>query len=368
MAIKMKYMDQALSLAMLALGHVSPNPAVGCVIVKDRLVVGKGYTQPPGSAHAEVVALRDAGEQTRGAKLYTTLEPCCHYGRTPPCTQAIIEAGIKEVEIAILDPNPLVNGNGLAALKKAGIKVKVGKGARPAQEIIAAYQKFITTGEPFVTAKFAMSLDGKIATRTGNSQWISNEESRRHVHYLRYTSDAVLVGVNTILADDPQLTNRCSIRGGVAKRQPLRVILDAYGQTPVNAKIFREPGTVLMAVSNKIEKSRIEAYLDAGAEVVLFPSKKGKVDVARLLKILGERQIANILVEGGGTVLGYLFDHKLVDKVVAYIAPLVIGGKTATTAVKGTGAAMLSDAVKLDNVKSRFFNGDVMISAYVRKD
>jgi len=363
----MKYMQQAISLAMLALGHTSPNPAVGCVIVKDNKIVGKGYTQPPGSAHAEIVALKEAGEKARGAKLYTTLEPCCHYGRTPPCTQAIIAAGIKEVHAAILDPNPLVKSKGKAELEKAGIKVKVGEDAEVVREILSPYLKFITTGEPFVTVKFAMSLDGKIATRKGDSRWISSEESRRFVHYLRYTNDAIMVGVNTVLTDDPQLTYRCCARGGVVKRQPLRVVLDASGQTPVTAKIFHEPGSTLMAVGENISAARKKAYLKAGAEVMVLPSKRGLVDVSALLQALGARQISSVLVEGGSTVLGSFIDGRLADKVVAFIAPVVIGGKKATTAVGGTGAALIVDALKLENVKSRFFNGDVMISGYVSK-
>ena len=202
-------MERAISLAKLALGQVSPNPAVGAVIVKDDDVIGQGYTQPPGSSHAEIMALKEAGERARGAVMYVTLEPCCHYGRTPPCTKAIIAAGIKEVHAAMIDPNPLVNGKGLKELEKAGIKTFLGEHADDASEIIESYVKFITTGRPFVTIKFAMSLDGKIATRSGDSKWISSDESRRYVHFLRYTSDAVMVGVNTVLIDDPQLTSRC---------------------------------------------------------------------------------------------------------------------------------------------------------------
>ncbi len=354
-------------MAVLALGHVSPNPAVGCVIVKDGTVVGKGYTQPPGQAHAEIVALNEAGDKARGAVLYTTLEPCCHHGRTPPCTKAIIDAGIKDVHAAMLDPNPIVNGKGKAELEKAGIPVTVGEGIETAREITATYTKFITTGEPFVTAKFAMSLDGKIATRTGDSKWISSEESRRFVHYLRYTADAILVGVNTVMTDNPQLTFRACARGGIAKRQPLRVIADATGLTPISARIFHEPGSVLMAVGEKIDPVKKQGYLDAGADVIVLPSKRGLVDLAVLFKTLGARQVSNVLVEGGSTVLGSVFDAGLVDKVVVFVAPIIIGGKQATTAVGGKGTAEMVNALKLDNVKSRFFNGDVMISGYVRK-
>ncbi|MDD5190601.1 MAG: bifunctional diaminohydroxyphosphoribosylaminopyrimidine deaminase/5-amino-6-(5-phosphoribosylamino)uracil reductase RibD [Dehalococcoidales bacterium] len=360
-------MTEAISLAMLAMGHVSPNPAVGCVIVKNGAVVGKGYTQPPGSAHAEIVALTEAGELAKGATLYTTLEPCCHYGRTPSCTKAVINAGIKEVHAAMLDPNPVVCGKGKEELETAGIKVILGECAEQAADITAAYTKYITTGEPFITAKFAMSLDGKIATRTGDSKWISSEESRRFVHYLRYTSDAILVGVNTILVDDPQLTYRLCTRGGIAKRQPLRIILDTLGQTPVTSRIFHEPGSVLMAVGDEIAPAQKKAYLKAGAEVMVLPSKRGLVDLAALFKSLGARQIASVLVEGGSTVLGSLFDAGLVDKVFAFIAPTIIGGKTAVTAVGGKGTAEMIDAIKLEQVNTRLFNGDFMVCGHVRK-
>ena len=212
-------MGQALSLAKLALGQVSPNPAVGAVVVKNDTVVGQGYTQPPGSWHAEISALKQAGEKARGSVMYVTLEPCCHYGQTPPCTQTIIDAGITEVHLAMIDPNPLVSERGKNELEKEGIKVYAGEHEEEAREINEAYIKFITTGIPFVTAKFAMSLDGKIATGSGDSKWISGEEARKYVHNLRYTADAIMAGVNTILADDPQLTTRCcGGRGGIARK------------------------------------------------------------------------------------------------------------------------------------------------------
>lgn len=216
-------MEQALSLARLAVGEVSPNPAVGAVIVRNGEVIGQGYTQPPGLPHAEIVALKQAGDRSRGSELYVTLEPCCHYGRTPPCTKAIIEAGIKEVHFAMIDPNPIVAGKGKAELEKSGIKTYVGEGEAAANEINEAYVKYITAGMPFVTAKFALSLDGKIATRTGDSRWISGEESRKYVHYLRYAADAIMVGVSTVVIDDPSLTTKCcGGRGGTAMKQPLR--------------------------------------------------------------------------------------------------------------------------------------------------
>ena len=357
-------MEQAISLAKMALGQTSPNPAVGAVVVKKGVVVGQGYTQPPGSWHAEVVALKQAGEKARGGVMYVTLEPCCHYGRTPPCTQAIIAAGIKEVHMATIDPNPLVTGKGKEELERAGIKVYVGEHEEEAREIIEAYAKFITTGKPFVTAKFAMSLDGKIATRSGDSKWISGGEARRYVHYLRYISDAIMVGVNTVLTDDPQLTVRCGETGGTAKKQPLRVIVDSNGRTPVKASVFHEPGKTMLALGKNLTPRQQEGYTRVGAELLVLPSEGGKVDLAGLLKVLGERGITSVLVEGGGILLGSLFDSGLVDKVVAFIAPVIIGGEGAKTAVGGKGVDKVIDCIKIERVTTRTFERDLMISGY----
>ncbi|MDO9333628.1 MAG: bifunctional diaminohydroxyphosphoribosylaminopyrimidine deaminase/5-amino-6-(5-phosphoribosylamino)uracil reductase RibD [Dehalococcoidales bacterium] len=364
----MDYMAQALSLAKLALGHVSPNPAVGAVIVKNRKVIGQGYTQPPGYAHAEIMALKEAGERARGATLYVTLEPCCHYGRTPPCTKAIISAGITHVHAAMIDPNPVVGGKGKTELEKAGIRVNIGEHEDEAREIIQTYAKYITTKIPFVTAKFAMSLDGKIATRTGDSKWISSEESRRYVHYLRFTHDAIMVGVNTVLTDDPQLTVRCCSHGGMSHEQPLRVIVDSEGKTPTTSKVFEAPGNVLMAVSEDISPVRKRAYKRAGAEVVTLPARRGQVDLSALLVALGERQITSVLAEGGGRLLGSLFDRRLVDKVIVFIAPIVIGGRQAKTPVAGKGVENVIDSIKLERMRTRSLNGDVIISGYIGKE
>jgi diaminohydroxyphosphoribosylaminopyrimidine deaminase/5-amino-6-(5-phosphoribosylamino)uracil reductase len=361
----MDYMEQALSLAGLAVGQVSPNPAVGAVIVKDGKVVGQGYTQPPGSAHAEIVALEQAGDAARGSVMYVTLEPCCHQGRTPPCTEAIIAAGVAVVHMAMLDPNPLVSGNGEKELRKRGIGTFVGDHEEESRKINEAYIKYITTKVPFITAKFAMSLDGKIATRSGDSRWISNAESRRYVHSLRHVSDAVIVGVNTVLADDPQLTCRCGERGGVIKEQPLRVIADTNGRTPVTAQIFDEPGRALIALGEGVKPEVIDSFRSRDADVVVLPSSEGLIDLELLLKELGKREIISVLVEGGGTLLGYMFDHRLVDKVVAFIAPVIIGGREAETAVGGKGAEKIADSIRLERVTTVECNGDVMVSGYV---
>jgi len=362
----MDYMQQALSLARLAQGQVSPNPAVGAVVVQNDVVVGQGYTQPIGSWHAEVVALNQADNKARGAALYVTLEPCCHHGRTPPCTGAIIAAGITEVHLSMLDPNPLVSGRGKDELEKAGIKTFVGEHEEESVEINEAYTKYITTGKPFVTAKFAVSLDGKIATRSGDSRWISGEESRKYVHNLRYTADAVMAGVNTVLADDPQLTARsCGGRGGTARKQPIRVIVDSKGRTPLTARVFRQPGKTLLILGRVTTPEEKALFAQVGAEVLELPSVEGRVDLEELLKELGKRDITNVLVEGGGVLLGSLFDNGLVDKVTAFIAPIIIGGNEAKTAVGGEGFDKVADSPRLERIRVEKFGEDLMVSGYV---
>jgi len=362
----MKYMGQALSLARLALGQASPNPAVGAVVIKKGTVVGQGYTQPPGSHHAEVLALKQAGEAARGSVMYVTMEPCAHYGRTPPCTEAIISAGIRGVHMAMLDPNPIVSGRGKDQLEQKGIRTYLGEDAEEAKEVNEAYIKFITTGLPFITAKFAISLDGKIATRTGNSRWISGPESRKYVHCLRYTSDAIMAGANTVIADDPHLTTRCSGgKGGTARKQPLRVIVDGEGRTPLTARVFNEPGETLLALGRAAKSEERAAFTKAGAEILELPAAEGQVDLGKLLEALGKREITSILVEGGGILLGSLFDQGLVDKVIAFIAPVIIGGAEAKTAVAGRGVDQVAESFRLEGMKVEKLGDDLMVSGYV---
>ena len=360
------FMECALSLAGLALGYTSPNPAVGAVVVRDGVVVGLGHTQPLGSVHAEIMALRQAGSRAKGATMYVTLEPCCHHGRTPPCTQAIIDAGIAEVHVALIDPNPLVSGEGLKMLEKVGIKTFVGQCEEEVQEINEGYIKFITTGMPFVIAKFAMSLDGKIATQNGDSKWISGEESRKFVYYLRHIVDAVMVGANTVVADDPQLSARgCSGKGGKTKLQPLRVIVDGKGRTPLSARIFEEPGKTLVAVAKPLNAKAAEGFRKTGAEIVELPAEKDVIDLGELLRLLGKREVTSVLVEGGSGLFGSLFDRGLVDKVLAFISPIIIGGDGAKSAVGGNGVNTVVEALRLNRVKIIEFGDDILISGYV---
>ncbi|MDP7525217.1 MAG: bifunctional diaminohydroxyphosphoribosylaminopyrimidine deaminase/5-amino-6-(5-phosphoribosylamino)uracil reductase RibD, partial [Dehalococcoidales bacterium] len=329
----MDYMKQALSLAKLALGQVSPNPAVGAIVVRDSEVVGQGYTQPPGSQHAEVMALNQAEGKTQGSTMYVTLEPCRHQGRTDPCTQSIIDAGVTEVHLAMLDPNPLMSGRGEDELAREGVKTFLGEHEEEARDINEAYIKFITTGMPFVTVKFAASLDGKIATKSGDSQWISGSEARKYVHYLRYTTDAIMAGANTVIVDNPRLTCRYAGKGGEVKKQPLRVIVDGRGRTPPLAQVFNESGKAIMALAASAEYDRKQAFSQVGTEVLELPSQDGMLDLKSLLEALGERDVTSVLVEGGGILLGSLFDYGLVDKVIAFVSPVIIGGEESKTPV-----------------------------------
>ena len=362
------HMECALSLARLARGYSSPNPAVGAVAVKDGQVVGMGYTQPVGGPHAEVVALAQAGDKARGASLYVTLEPCCHFGRTPPCTRAIIDAGIAEVHVALVDPNPVVSGRGLAELNAAGIKTCVGAHEREACEINEAYLKYMATGIPFVIAKFAMSLDGKIATKTGDSRWISNDQARCYVHGVRHTVDAVMIGVNTLITDDPKLTARgCGGKSGITAKQPLRIIVDGTGRAPVDAQVFTQPGRTLVAWTEPVDEVKRQQLEALGVEIVVLPGSEGLVDLEAVLRAVGDRQVSTVLLEGGSELLGYAFDHGLVDKVLAFIAPMIIGSSDGRTAVGGVGAQTIAEALSLERVEVKSFADNVLVSGYVKK-
>ncbi len=359
------HMERALELARGALRAAAPHAGVGCVIVKDGVVVGEGATLPNRSSHAETVALTQAGEAARGASMYVSLEPCSHYGRTPPCSTAIIDAGIAEVHIATLDPNPLVSGRGKAEMEQAGIRIAIGEMEREARRVHEAFFKWITTGLPFVYAKFASTLDGKIATSTGESKWITGEEARSRVHRLRAAADAVMVGYNTAHRDDPRLT----ARNGDAPlpHQPLRVVVDSKGRMSPEARMLAEPGDTLVAVTKSAPKTARRALESAGAKVVVLPTADGKVDLRALLKDLGDREIGSVLVEGGGELLGSFFTQGLVDKLFAFLALVIIGGRHAPTSVAGTGFAELSKALRLRDVEVERVGDDLLVSGYLRQ-
>ena len=356
-------MRRALALARQAVGSVSPNPAVGAVVVRDGVIVGEGFTRPPGQGHAEIGALAQAGSRAKGATLYTTLEPCCHYGRTPPCTDAIIAAGIGQVIAAAIDPNPQVAGKGMAALQAAGIATAFAEidGVR---ELYEAFAKHIATGQPFVTAKFAMSLDGKIATYSGDSQWITGPQARARVQRLRRESDAIMVGINTLLADDPLLTAR-EPDGSPRPAQPLRVVLDSHCRTPPTARMLGEPGATLIATVPEAPAEAAAGLRAAGAEVLpVAADAAGMVDIGEVLAELGRRGIVSLLVEGGGITLGTLFDRGLVDKVYVFIAPVIIGGRQAASPIEGHGAARMAEAWPVTQTRMEQIGPDWLIVGY----
>ena len=333
------YMRQALKLARTRAGLTNPNPTVGAVVVKGGKVIGAGCHEKCGFPHAEVNALKSAGNKANGADLYVTLEPCCHFGRTPPCTEAIINAGIKRVVIAMKDPNPINNGKGSGKLRKAGISIVTGILKEDAEVLNRPYIKFIKEKIPYVTLKMAQSLDGKIATRTGDSKWITSEESRRYVNRLRGRVDAVMVGSNTILKDDPSLV--CKIPGS---KQPLRIVAGGMFKIPSSAKILS---------NTKI------------SEVLIATGPNGRVDLRKLLKKLGKAGIMHLLVEGGGELAASFIKERLVDQYLFFIAPKIIGGKDAVTSVEGTGIKNIREAVMLKNASVKRFGEDILIEAYV---
>lgn len=360
----MDYVRRALALARQA-GRVSPNPAVGAVLVRDGRVLGEGFTQPPGGPHAEVVALEQAGESARGATLYTSLEPCCHQGRTPPCTRAIIAAGVVEVHFPLLDPDVHARGRGRDELVAAGIAVQVGKGEDEARRLYEDYIKHRTTGLPFVIAKFAASLDGRIAAPSGESRWISGPEAREWAHRLRTEVDAILCGANTVVVDDPELTARPG--GQEAARQPLRVVADSRGRTPAGARVLRGPGRTLIATSDRSQPIWRVTMEAAGAEVLVLPRQGDSLDLGALLRALAQRDVLALLVEGGGVLIGALFDQGLVDKVQAIIAPMIVGASDAPAAVAGQGARRLAEVWRLRAVTVERLGEDILVTGYPEK-
>ena len=358
------YMREALRIARHAEGRTSPNPLVGAVIVRDGRVIAEGWHRKAGTPHAEIHALRMAGELARGATLYVTLEPCSHYGRTGPCAKAVAEAGIARVVVAMQDPNPKVAGRGMAMLREAGVEVRCGVLAEEAARLNEVFLHWITTGLPFVALKTAMTLDGKIATRTGDSQWITGEPARLRVHELRDMYDAILVGIGTVLHDDPSLTTRLPDRQG---KNPLRVVLDSMARTPLSARLLTDGAApTLIAVTTRAPQERVEALRQAGAEVLVC-GEGAQVDAEALLRALGAREISSVLVEGGGSVNEALLAARLVDKVYAFVAPKLVGGRDALTPVEGVGAERLSDAVTLTGLAAETVGEDVLLTGYVRK-
>jgi diaminohydroxyphosphoribosylaminopyrimidine deaminase / 5-amino-6-(5-phosphoribosylamino)uracil reductase len=364
-----QFMQEALALAAQARGRTSPNPMVGSIVVKDGRVVGRGYHAKAGAPHGEVAALEDAGVQAKGATLYITLEPCCHYGggkRTPPCTKAIIAAGIQRVVAAMRDPNPLVSGQGLEELRQSGIEVKLSVLEAEAAALNEVFIKYITTKRPFVLLKVAASLDGKIATVTGESRWITNERSRLLVHQLRDQVDAVMVGINTVLRDDPLLTTRLPGGGG---RDPMRIVVDTHLRTPCEARLLAASATActLIATSRAAPREKQLQLEAAGAKVLVVEGDGPGVSLGLLMDQLGTMQVTSILLEGGGELHCSALRAGIVDKVLYFLAPKLIGGRSAPMAIGGEGFARLEEAVTLEKMHVRQLDDDLLIEGYVRR-
>lgn len=353
------YMKLALRLAKR--GRTSPNPMVGAVIVKDGVVIGKGYHPRAGEPHAEVFALRGAGEAAKGATMYVTLEPCCHIGRTPPCTDAIKQAKIARVLAAMVDPDPKVAGIGLDCLKRAGIDAHFGLCEREARQINEAYIKHRTTGMPLVILKSAMSLDGKIATRTGDSKWITNERSRAFAHRIRRDVDAIVVGGNTARTDDPRLTARV----GRNTYYPTRVIVTESGNLPESLSMLCEDGQCIIAASKNANAGSLRKLGKAGARILTLADHCGRASMADLMRQLAEMGHLSVLIEGGGEVAASALEERVVDKVLFFYAPRIIGGRDAVSSIGGIGAETIAGSITLERTRIRRFGTDIALEGYI---
>jgi diaminohydroxyphosphoribosylaminopyrimidine deaminase / 5-amino-6-(5-phosphoribosylamino)uracil reductase len=361
-----EYMLRALELAERGAGLASPNPVVGAVVATAGQIVGEGWHEGPGTAHAEVVALRAAGDRARGATLFTTLEPCVHHGRTPPCTEAIVEAGVTRVVAAARDPNPMVDGRGFARLQTRGIAVGEGLLADRAERQIEAFAKHVRTGLPFVVLKLAATLDGKVAARDGSSRWITGESARNEVHRMRARADAIMVGAGTALADDPSLTVRLAGRRG---RDPLRVLVDAGGRVPATGRLFQGEAPTLVATTDRAPAHRREQWGASGAEVWVLPeASAGAVALGELMTGLGKRDRQMVMLEGGPTLAWSAVRDGFVDQLVLFLAPVLVGGSAAPGILGGEGIAPIGEALEVEIVAVDRVGKDVRVEARVHRD
>ena len=358
------YMKMALALAAKGMGYTSPNPMVGAVVVKEGRVVGKGWHQAVGGPHAEVHAIDDAGEEARGATLYVTLEPCNHTGKTPPCTEKILKAGIKRVVMAMDDPNPDVRGGGKGYLHSQGVQVDSGVCETEARKLNECFVKFVTTKRPFVTLKCASTLDGRIATRTGDSKWISGPSSRRFVHELRHASDAILVGINTVKTDDPSLTTRLEEMRG---HDPMRVILDTRLSINKDAKVLRleSCSDTLIVCGKSATQSKKKELEGQGIKIVEMAEKNGWIDLDALMDSLGKMSVVSLLIEGGSRVIASALAAGIVDKVLFFYGPKILGGDDGIPICKGDGPDKMENCLQVKTMKVRRFDADVMIEGYL---
>lgn len=350
------WMRRALQLAENGAGRVSPNPMVGCVIVKGDRAIGEGWHERCGGLHAERNALKNCSEDPSGATMYVTLEPCCHWGRTPPCTDAILEKKIGRVVVGCMDPNPLVAGKGAEILRGAGVEVITGVCEEECRRVNEVFFHYITHHTPFVVLKYAMTLDGKIAAYTGNSQWVTGEAARAHVHATRNRLSGIMVGIGTVLADDPLLT--CRMEGG---RNPVRIICDSHARIPPESQIIRTAGDVKTIIAVTEKNNRADVLEKAGAQILVCAAKENRVDLADLMRRLGDEGIDSVLLEGGSALAFSALETGIVRKVQAYIAPKIIGGAAAKTPVGGTGFANMADALPLAHARVTPLGGDFLI-------
>ncbi|WP_148229435.1 bifunctional diaminohydroxyphosphoribosylaminopyrimidine deaminase/5-amino-6-(5-phosphoribosylamino)uracil reductase RibD [Carnobacterium sp. 17-4] len=357
-------MRMALDLARKGKGWTTPNPLVGAVIVKGGRVIGQGYHQKYGQPHAEVNAIVSAKKDVTGATLYVTLEPCSHFGKTPPCSDLLIDKNIKRVVVGTLDPNPLVAGKGIERLRSNGIEVVTGVLEEESQKLNEIFIKYIVTKEPFVVMKNAMSLDGKIATVTGESQWISGESSRKQVHSLRHELAGIMVGIETIIKDDPQLTSRT-----LNSRNPIRIVVDSQLRIPIASKVLtqQDKAKTIVATTKRANNEKLETLKQMGIEVIVTKEKYGRVDLQELMKVVGAKGIDSILLEGGATLNFSALEEGIVDKIQSYIAPKIIGGKEAKTAVEGAGVHSLKSAFQIDRMTPVMVGEDLFVEGYIVK-
>lgn len=356
------YMQKAIELALKGEGRVNPNPLVGAVIVKDNKIIGEGYHKKYGEWHAEVNAFNNATEDVEGATMYVTLEPCSHYGNTPPCARKIVEKKIKRVVIGAVDPNPLVAGNGIKILEENGIEVITGVLEKECNDMNYIFNKYITTKKPLVIMKTAMTLDGKIATSTGDSMWITGEEARKYVHKIRNKVAAIMVGIGTVLKDNPELT--CRLEDGV---NPIRIIVDSKGRIPLEAKVLniKDTAGTILATTNAIDEDKEKALKDMGVKIIKTQGKNDKVNLSELMIKLGEMKIDSILLEGGSSLNFSALEEGIVDKVQAFIAPKIVGGENAKTPVGGEGIKLINDAIYLKDIDIRRFGQDILIEGRI---
>lgn len=358
------YMERAIELAKRGQGMVSPNPMVGAIIVKEGKIIGEGYHMCYGEDHAEVNAFNNAKEDTKGACLYVTLEPCSHYGKTPPCVDMVIKKGISRVVIGSLDPNPLVAGRGIRKLKENGIEVKIGVLEDKCKEMNKVFMKYITSQRPYVVLKSAMTIDGKISTAIGKSKWITGKEARLEGHKLRSELKGIMVGVNTIIADNPELT--CRIDKG---RNPIRIVVDSKLRIPLDAKVVNDQfkNKTIIATTEMAHKGKLKLLKDRGIDVIILEAKNNKVDLDRLMVSLAERKIDSILLEGGAELNYSALAEGIVDEVNIFIAPKIIGGREAKSAIAGDGVKELSQAFKLEKMSVGFIGEDIWIKGKVKR-